>query len=378
MKVVVDENIPFIQGVMEPFIDVDYLPGREITREKIMDADALIIRTRTSCDEKLLDGTPVKFIATATIGFDHIDTEYCAKNNIHWTNAPGCNSGSVQQYLASVLVTLAKKHGFDLKDKTMGVIGVGNVGKKAGKIAEYLGMRIVLNDPPREREEGPCGFVSLDGLLREADVISLHVPLNMTGPDKTHHMVDEAFLKKVNPGTFIINSSRGEVVDQKALEKYLDNNRLSGAVLDVWEGEPEIDTNLMKKLDLATPHIAGYSADGKANGTAMSVQALSKHFDLELYDWYPEDVPEPENTAIRIDAAGKSVQEISTQAILTAYDVLQDDARLRNSPATFEQQRGNYPLRREFPAYVVWLQNGNQKMVDTLKKIGFRVNKIEK
>lgn len=374
MKIVIDDKIPFIHGVFEPFADVSYLPGITITRHDLMDADALIVRTRTQCNEKLLKGTAVKFIATATIGFDHIDTKWCEEQGITWTNAPGCNSGSVFQYVASALVCLASKYNFNLAERTMGVIGVGNVGKKIVRLAEHFGMQVLLNDPPRARKEGVCGFISLEGILRECDIITCHVPLIIEGEDKTYHLFDEKLLSKVNKGTILINSSRGEVVDNAALKSsLLNSSHLMASVLDVWENEPEIDKELLAKVDITTPHIAGYSADGKVNGTAMSVQAVSRFFNLPLKMWVPEDIPVPQQTEIIIDCSGRSVQDILTDAICFSYPIMEDNARLKNSVDTFEKQRGDYPLRREFRAFSVKLINSHSGVEQKLKNLGFQV-----
>jgi erythronate-4-phosphate dehydrogenase len=374
MKIVADDKIPFLKGILEPFADIIYLPGQDITREHLMDADALLTRTRTKCNESLLNGTKVKFIATATIGYDHIDTTWCESNGIYWTNAPGCNSGSVYQYMASTLITLAHKFNFNLSDKSLGVIGVGNVGKKIVRLGELLGLRVLLNDPPRARKEGSCGFISLDGIIRECDIITCHVPLNMDGDDKTFHLMDEKILSRLNKGTILINCSRGEVVDNLALKKALQkNDRLEAAVLDVWENEPNLDIELLSKVTIATPHIAGYSADGKANGTAMSVQALSRFFNFPLKLWIPEEIPVPENIALTIDCTNKTMQEILSEAILFTYDITGDDSRLRQSIATFEKQRGNYPLRREFKAFKIKLLNSHSDVEQKIKNLGFQI-----
>lgn len=373
MKIVIDHKIPYIQGALEPFADVVYLPGSEISRDHLMDADALITRTRTKCNEKLLSGTNVKFIATATIGFDHIDTDWCDKNGIMWTNAPGCNSGSVYQYIASVLVNLSRKHEFNFADRTLGVIGVGNVGRKIVRLGEWLGMRVMLNDPPRRREEGPCSYISLEGIIRECDIITCHVPLNKTGIDKTYGLIDEKLLRSLQPNTIIINSSRGEVVDNKALKKALRDKAIAGAVLDVWENEPNVDPELLDVLDIATPHIAGYSADGKANGTSMSIQALGKFFNLPVSRWFAEEVPLPKNTTLTIDCKGKTTQDVLSEAILFTYNVMEDDHRLRSSLSTFEKQRGDYPLRREFFNYEITLNNVHSDIKKILTGLGFKV-----
>jgi erythronate-4-phosphate dehydrogenase len=373
MKVVVDDKIPFLKGVLEPFVDVVYKKGADIVNADVQYADGLITRTRTKCNEKLLNGSTVKFIATATIGYDHIDTGYCEQNCIAWTNAPGCNSGSVYQYIASVLSTMSGKYQLDLSEMVLGVIGVGNVGRKVVRLGELIGTQVYLNDPPRQRKEGTCGYVSLDGIIRECNIITIHVPLIKDGPDKTYHLVNEEFLKRLNPNTILINSSRGEVVDTAALKKALKEKWIRAAVLDVWEKEPDIDLELMSLVDIATPHIAGYSVDGKANGTAMSVQALSKKFGLPLTRWQPEDLPEPATPVMNIDCEGKTKQQVLTQIILSTYKVLEDDARLRQSVETFEAQRGSYPNRREFHAYLVKLSNDHSGIGKVLKGLGFNV-----
>lgn len=381
-KCVIDNKIPFIQGALEPFAEVVYLPGGKISPADVKDADALIIRTRTKCNAALLDGSNIKFIATATIGFDHIDAEYCEKNNITWTSAPGCNSFSVQQYIASTLLNIAHDEGFCLKDKTLGIVGVGNVGSKVAKFAETMGMKVLLNDPPREDREHRTAnvhhrtsneeeFVNLEQVKKEADFITFHVPLERGGEYPTFHMVDEKFISEVRNSTLIINSSRGEVVDNAVLKEALKDGKIAGAVLDVWENEPQIDLALLELVKFATPHIAGYSADGKANGTSMSVQALSRFFGLGIDEWRPESVPVPEGNSLTIDCAGKSLDEVMRIAILAGYDINGDDTRLRNSPETFEKQRGDYPLRREPLAYEIKLLNDSANFADKLQNLRF-------
>ena len=375
IKIIADDKIPFLKGVLEPFLDIEYLPGKEITKDKILDADALIIRTRTKCDEKLLKDTPVKIITTATIGYDHIDTDYCFDNQIVWKNAPGCNSSSVQQYIASVLVNLADKYNFKLSDKTIGIVGVGNVGGKVERLARAFGMKVLLNDPPRERAEGNADFVSLDELIKESDIITFHVPLNMQGEDKTYHLADENFFAKLNREQIIINSSRGEVIKTEALINTLKEGRVLASVNDVWENEPSINEALLQLSVFGTPHIAGYSADGKANGTAACINAIREYFELDLKPfWYPERIPLPENASvITIDCSGKTDKQILFEVINYTYDVHEDDGRLRASVSTFEKQRGYYPVRREFPAYSVNFKNAGDKVADILKSLEFTV-----
>ena len=373
IRIIADDKIPFLRGALEPYAGIIYLPGSRITPETIAGADALLIRTRTKCNEALLGKSNVRFIATATIGFDHIDAGFCNERNICWTNAPGCNAGSVQQYIASVLATLSVKHCFSLRGKTLGVIGVGNVGKKVEVLGRILGMKILLNDPPRAREEGSAGFVALDELLQASDIVTIHVPLNVAGADKTFHLFDEQLLRKMNQGAWLINSSRGEVVDGSALRDFLETGKIAGAVLDVWENEPAIDSRLLEKVTIATPHIAGYSVDGKRNGTAMVVRAAAGFFNLPLMDWDPLDIPAPGNPMIDIDCSSMSEEEVLCRAILHTYNVLDDDARLRQDVAGFENQRGNYPVRREFPAYTVLPRNAGAQVKVSLGNLGFLI-----
>lgn len=373
IRIVADNKIPFLKDVLEPYAKITYIPGNEITRDKALQADALLIRTRTRCDADLLYDTPVKFIGTATIGFDHIDTKFCEEKNIIWTNAPGCNSSSVQQYIVAALLRISKEWSIDLKDKTIGIIGVGNVGTKVKKVAEAFGMNVILNDPPRQRNEGSNIFSDLDNLLSGSDIITLHVPLNLDGEDRTFHLINNETLSKIKAGSWLINTSRGEVVDTIALKNALAGNKLSGAVVDVWEREPEIDTSLMHQTFLATPHIAGYSADGKANGTAMIVNSLCKMFDISLNNWYPHDLPSVPNRELTIDCLGKWDDEILHKAVFHAYNIVEDDILLRFDPSRFEYARENYPVRREFPFYSIHLKHGNIGVVKLLKELGFKV-----
>lgn len=373
MKVIADNKIPFLHGVLEPFIDVDYFPGNEIDKAKVKDADALIIRTRTKCNAELLEGSSVKFIASATIGFDHIDTEYCKSRGISWTNAPGCNSGSVMQYIASAILTWADENNINLEERVLGVVGVGNVGSKIVSLAENLGMQVLLNDPPRERNESRCGYVSLKGILRDADIISLHVPLNLQGRDKTYHLVNDDFLSRMNSGTLLINSSRGEVIDTVSLNKYIDQNLPKSVVLDVWENEPDIDSELLEKAFFATPHIAGYSADGKANGTTMSVRALSKFLNLGIDDWEPDSIPQPFELKVKYDGLNKKFQEIATDLVLHTYQINSDSEKFKIEPGNFENFRGEYPLRREFFAYELQLENVEEEFRRRLRRMGFKI-----
>ena len=374
MKIVIDNKIPFIKGVLEPYAEVVYLPGKETTPEVVRDADAIITRTRTKCCESLLKGSAVKVIATATIGFDHIDTGWCESNGIIWRNAPGCNSWSVKQYVSSVLVRLAEKHSLRFEDLTVGVVGVGNVGSKVAEAARILGCKVLLNDPPRARKEGPEAFVSLDEIVAKSDIITVHVPLTKDGEDCTLHLFDADRIAQLRPSQILINSSRGPVVDNAALKAALKAGGLRGAVLDVWEGEPDLDPELVDLLDFATPHIAGYSADGKANGTTMSVRTVAEVLGLPLTAWTASGVPAPpQELEFEIDAAGKTRQQVLSEAILHTYDVAEDTAALRADLGAFEKLRGDYPVRREPTAFAVRLLNAAPEVAESLSKLGFEI-----
>lgn len=367
MRIVADDKIPFLKGVFEPYAEVRYLPGGAIRQEDLRNADALITRTRTRCNRELLAGTLVRFIATATIGFDHIDAAAMKELEIDWTNAPGCNARSVAGYLAAALTGFQRP----LRGLTLGVVGVGNVGRRIVETGEALGMRVLRNDPPRAEREGSAGFSELAQLLEESDFITLHIPLERGGAHPTFHLADEVFLNAMKPGAVLLNTSRGEVADNPALKRALLAGTLRAAVLDVWENEPEIDRELLAQVFRGTPHIAGYSADGKANGTAMAVQAVARKFGIEpLYEWRPSALPAPEPATIDLAAAASPEEQLAL-ACNTACDLLRDDADLRRDPGRFEQLRGNYRIRREAPAYTI--RGGSGEVRDTLKRLDFRL-----
>jgi erythronate-4-phosphate dehydrogenase len=373
LKVIADVKIPLLKGILERYALIQYLPESIITKESIKYADALLIRTRTKCNAALLDGSAVKFIATATIGFDHIDAEYCQKRNIKWVNAPGCNSSAVQQYWLAAILTLAQNHHFQLNDMKLGIIGVGNVGSKIEKAARLLGMKVKINDPPRARKEGSSGFVSLDEILESSDIITIHVPLIEEGRDKTFHLFDRLSFGKMKPGSWLINTSRGEVVETDALKRALSSGKLGGVVLDVWENEPDVDPELLRKVSIATPHIAGYSWEGKANATNMIVDALMHHFNLPVREPVMPALPAPSNQEIIIDASIGSIQEIIHQVVNQIYPISDDHYLLQNSPESFEQQRSNYHFRREFSAYTSRILHGDITISTILKNLGFSV-----
>ena len=372
MKVIIDNKIPYIEGVLEPFAEVIYLPGNVTTRDVVKDADALVTRTRTICSREILEGSKVKFIATATIGFDHIDTEYCKAAGIEWTNAPGCNAESVNQYIASALCSYAKRKRFALKGKTIGIVGVGQVGSRVAKTCEILGMKVLLNDPPRERKEGSSQFVTLKTIQEQADIITFHVPLNVDGIDRTWHMVDAEFLKGLGKKAMIVNTCRGGVFQSKAVCDAKLSGALAGLVIDCWENEPELDPDLLKLADYGTSHIAGYSKDGKAKGTKMSVRAISRFFGLGIDAWEPAGVEPPSNPVIELDGSRQKDDLLLADAILSTYEIEKDDKALRDNPQLFEQLRGDYPVRREFGSYSVSAKNVGPQLMERLRKLGVR------
>lgn len=340
MKIVADRNIPFLEGVFEPYAEVIYRDGKEISREDVADADVLVIRTRTRCDAGLLEGSSVRMIATATIGVDHIDLDYCASRGIRVHNAEGCNAGGVMQYVFSALYGVASRKSIKLDDAVFGIIGVGHVGKKVAELAEYLGFKVLLCDPPRAEKEGYEGFCELEYLLANSDVVTLHVPLDET----TCGMADEDFFTIMKPGSIFINAARGEIMDEKALKQAMP--KFGAVIIDTWNNEPDVDEELIEMVDIATPHIAGYSYQGKQNGTASVVQAVAGFFGIpQLYDYFPAtDVPEHE--PVKLDLSDKKQGEVAA-VFQYNYPIFTDDFRFRMEPGNFEKMRSNYQYRRE-------------------------------
>ncbi|URW79915.1 4-phosphoerythronate dehydrogenase [Xiashengella succiniciproducens] len=373
MKVVVDDKIPALKGVLDPYADVLYKEGKAISKEDLVDADALIVRTRTLCNKDLLEGTSVRMVATATIGTDHMDLAWLEQKGIHWCNAPGCNSGSVKQYIASVLAHLILD-GTVPSETTLGIVGVGMVGSKIESLAKALGFKVLLNDPPRARREGADKFCSLDYLLSNSDIVTFHTPLIRQGEDATFHLMDESKLALLKKGAVVINSSRGEVCETRAMLKGLDNGQISRLVLDVWENEPNIDSKLHNKVWIGTPHIAGYSVDGKSNGSTMTIHAIAREFGLPLQDWQPTSLPVPDYPFIHLDNNSEPAYLTAAKAILRTYDILEDDKRLREDPEDFEKQRGSYPVRREFHIWEITPSRATRpETIEMLMALGFRV-----
>ena len=337
----VDEDIPFIKGLFEPYAQVQYLRGKDFTPELAREASALVVRTRTKCGPDLLEGSKVKFIATATIGTDHIDLPYCAERGIEVRNAPGSNAGGVMNYVFSALYGVASRKAIRLRGEKLGIVGVGNTGGRVDRVAGYLGFKVLKNDPPRMRLEGMDGFCHLPYLLANSQIVTLHVPLD----ESTKGLAGEEFFEAMQPGAIFINASRGEVVDEAALKRAIP--KLGAVILDTWNNEPDIDRELLEMVDIATPHIAGYSYQGKQNGTSAVVRAVARFFGMQpLYEFFPKAEVE-DLQSISLDLKGKEQGEI-TSVLQYNYPVFTDDFMLRMAPENFEKLRSSYKYRREF------------------------------
>ena len=341
MKFVIDKAIPFINGVLEPYGEIVCMDGPSIGPGDVKDADALLIRTRTRCNAALLDGSKVKLIATATIGTDHIDLDYCSKHGIHTCNAAGCNAGGVMNYVLSAIYGTAARKRIRLEGLKAGIIGVGNVGSRVASALRLLGFNVLLCDPPRAEAEGPNLFCDLDFLLRNSDIVTMHVPLNET----TRHMADAAFFSKMKLGSFFINASRGEEVVENDLIDALP--KLGPVIIDTWCNEPRINWDLASKIDIATPHIAGYSYQGKLLGSSMTVRSVARYFGIkDLYEFFPNSGDEPKD-AIKLDLRGLEEGQIASR-LQYNYPIFTDDFMFRVHPDEFERLREEYRYRREF------------------------------
>lgn len=333
MKIIADNTVPYLKGILEPIADVSYLDSKEFTPTNIKDADALVVRSIDKCTRELLEGSRVRLITTATIGYDHIDTRYCEKAGITWKNAPGCNAASVGQYVLSSLVAVALRKGERLAGKTIGIVGVGHVGSIVERLCETVGMRVLRNDPPRAEQEGEDGFVSLDTIAKEADIITLHVPLTKEGRFATRHLADHAFFDKLERNPWFINSCRGAVHDTQALLQAKRTGKVSELIIDCWENEPDIDRKLLSEATIATPHIAGFSADGKANGTRMCLEHIKRFFGIKI-DKIKEVVPSaPFDPVIEL---GQFAMNRVEETILRSFNPQTIDRKLRESPERFE------------------------------------------
>jgi erythronate-4-phosphate dehydrogenase len=380
MKIVVDRNIPFVVKAFAPFGEVTALPATAITRDAVRGADALIIRSETKIAAPFVDGSRIRFIGSASIGTDHVDLDDLADRSIAFANAPGCNADSVKEYVAAALLHIAWIKSSSLRGATLGIVGVGSVGRKVAAAATGLGMAVLLNDPPRARAEGEAGFVPLDEVMA-ADIVTLHVPLTRTGEDATYHLFDKDRIARMKRGSILLNTSRGAVVDSGALMQALIDGSLGAAILDVWEGEPYIDNDLLARVLLGTAHIAGYSMEGKTNAVRLVREAFCRHFGFDA-PWDPAaELPPPALREIEIGPEPSPAEEILREAVSACYDIQIDADMLRRGSAQsaemraayFRALRAVYRARREFSNVTVRLPCVHAHLAAPLAALGFKV-----
>lgn len=375
LNIVADENIPALRAFFGPLGSIRTLAGRSMTSADLQDADVLLVRSITSVDKTLLDGTRVGFVGTATIGTDHIDLAYLDRRGIPFSSAPGCNADAVVEYVLTVLYGLAAEQGFRLLDKAVGIVGVGNVGSRLAQRLEKLGVRLLLNDPPRA-QRGEAGFVELDALLYQADIICLHTPLVTSGPCPTQHLLGPEQLARLRPNALVVNAGRGAAIDGAALLAVTEQRSDLTLVLDVWEGEPGIDPALVPRVRIATPHIAGYTLDGKIRGTYMLYQALCRHVGLPDAGPLQDYLPQPPVCGLTL---GTGAEPLELMRLL--YDPWRDDRALRATLClpdaerrlAFDRLRKEYPVRREF-ATLRLTEARDPVLANELAALGFAVD----
>lgn len=381
MKIVCATSVTLGQEAFSTIGEVVWVPERDITPDVVRDADLLITRSKVKLTRALLKDSRVSFVATATAGVDHVDTAFLDERSIAWASAPGSNANSVAEWVTAALLHLAIKRGFELDGKTIGIVGVGNVGSRVAALAPALGLRVLLNDPPRAAlEPGPL-WSDLDTLLAKSDIVTLHVPLTTEGPYATHHCVDCRFLSSLNPGAIFLNASRGEVVDEECLRLGLEQHWLAHAALDVFAHEPDVDPRTAACAELVTPHIAGYSYEGRVRGTDMCYRAACAFLEIEPR-WSPPPLNADPNRTLLVDPRGRSDTEALADLVLRAYDIAADDRALRAGLAGdeaarkkhFQTLRAHYPDRHEFPAYTVRLAHPAPTLASRLTRLGFRVD----
>lgn len=382
MNIVCASSVLFGQEAFSSLGQVTILPEEQIQREQLMEADALITRSKTRITRKLLEGTPVRFVGCAVAGTDHMDEAYLNTTDILWTNAAGCNANSVAEYIVTALLLLAERFHIELEGRTLGVIGVGHIGTRVVAKAEMMGLRVLQNDPPRGAAEGNPVFLPLEEVLAESDIVTLHVPYTSAGRYATEHMVNFRFLEKMKPGAWFMNASRGEVHDTDALLLALEREVIKPCLLDVWEHEPRIRLNALERVDIGTPHIAGYSYEGRLNGTRMIYEKLCRFFEEEP-TWNPmEEEEQPSLPERTVDARGRSDQEVLLDMAHGVYDLTADDQALRAGASAdpvmmgrhFVHCRRQYPVRREFAAARIHLQNASESLLRKAWGLDFQIN----
>ncbi|MBS3945028.1 MAG: 4-phosphoerythronate dehydrogenase [Melioribacter sp.] len=377
MKILVDENIPQAKEAFSKFGQVKLAHGRQITNEMLLDIDALIVRSITNVNEKLLHNTPVRFVGTATIGTDHIDKEYLKSKNIFFADAAGCNSFSVAEYVITAITNIFYTINKTFSGKRIGIVGYGNIGTKVARFAKALGFETIINDPPLERKYGKEKFGCLNDAL-DCDIITFHVPLNKIGIDKTYHLLNEENIHLIKSGSLLINTSRGPVVDNSVLRKKLLEKKDLNVVLDVWENEPNIDKELLQLTDIGTAHIAGYSLEGKLNGTFFVYEKLCKFLERNC-EWTP-DYPDIKESIIDINSSSE-IEKILFEVTQKIYDITNDSSQLKlltnedvvNPDKYFDQLRKNYHIRREFNNYTIRTNEVNNKLKLLLQEMRFKV-----
>jgi erythronate-4-phosphate dehydrogenase len=376
MLIIADENIPFVKESFGTLGDVVTMSGRNISASAIEKADALIVRSITKVNSGLIEKSHIKFVGTATIGTDHIDLPYLKEKGIAFASAPGSNANSVAEYITSVLLVLAKKNNFSLENKTIGIVGVGNVGSKVCIKAKTLGMKVLLNDPPLFRSTGDKKYLPIENLMN-VDIITFHVPLTKNNIDATYHMINKDFLRQLKKGVILMNTSRGPVAQTSALKEALQNKILSDAIIDVWENEPSIDTELLSLVTIGTPHIAGYSYDGKVNGTYMVYKSLCQYLGkTPIWDTLSALVSKGE---LNIDNRNKNNQTVLLELVNKMYDILEDNDNLKkiNTLAVteqgkyFDKLRKEYRARREFSSIKVKLSKPDKNLEKIIIGLGF-------
>jgi erythronate-4-phosphate dehydrogenase len=382
VHIVVNKHTPYVVKAFERIGKVTALDTQEITKDTVKDADILIVRSETKVDHTLLEGSRIKFVGTVTIGTDHVDEEYLAKNGIVFVSAPGSNSNSVSEYITAALLELPHNQVFSFRDKSIGIVGVGNVGSKVWRKAEALGLRVLLNDPPLQRQGSTYPLHAIDALM-DADIVTLHVPLTRTGPDTTYHLFDENRIRKMKGGSILINSSRGSIVDTEALKHTLTDRHLASAVLDVWEKEPTIDTALLELVSLGTQHIAGYSIDGKVNALRMNYEAVCRFLGIPQGQEITTLLPESALPAIRVEEIHTSELQTLREIIRQCYDITVDDQLLRKTISLPKEEQGKYfsrlrkeyRIRKEFFHTTVEVKNNAVELFNVLQLLGFKVTK---
>lgn len=379
MNLLVDANITYAKEAFSSLGNTQLVDGRKLTNAEAKDADILVVRSITNVNEKLLKSSKIKFVGTATIGTDHIDLDYLKQNKIEFADAKGCNADSVAEYVFTALYKVAFQKNISLKGKTLGIVGVGNIGSRVVRVAKSLGMKVLKNDPPLERNKIGDNYVSLNEILH-SDIISFHVPMILEGIDKTYHLLDENNLKKIRDGAIIINSSRGAVIDNKSLLSE-SIKREFDLVLDVWENEPAVNIELLSKAKIATPHIAGYSFEGKVNGTKMIYNALCKFLNKQP-DWEPQtpEIKFPDKKLFE----GKNNEEKLYRLFKEIYDIERDDEMMRKISnikpdeqlSYFDMLRKKYPIRREFSNYMVQILEEENHLKQFLENLRFKVEVV--